>query len=1642
MNVRPIAVTILIVTNVWSQSLDIVSRDDSDLIGVLDSGANETFKCQTTPASVNDDGHVVFVTQNGFDVTDDNPAFDVYQRTTDKTTSVSVYHPIFNPLIGSGHAEIAVSANVQTAGVVLRQTELDGSHLSLAARGVYLLDGGLNEQRFGPELTNVNLPAISYDGNAIAFTSAETLTGIDANTVCAAVRGDGWVLREISVLADDSAATGDTMRLYDTSILLDRPFLRYGTPAISHTDTYGLQVAFVSNAPDLPGAKSGNPYVYLNGDGEPTVRISNRHVAGQPSDPGPCYAPSVSGDGRFVAFVTDDPYIAVDLLGDGSHIYILNRDGTLLDAADATRSIVDVNAAGVPANADSEAPQLNNDGRFVAFRSQATNLAPETDTGGNWQVYVRDSEAGTTKCISAVDGVGADADCFAPGISPTGRYVTFITNATNLGSPNFAYQVYRYDSGIAFDNFVPVAQASDVNSDLSAPKTIVLSATDGDNDLLAYFITDISGLFDGELYDGLVDDGNVITVGTDAAPFELQGNTLTYVPFQNNAHVGFFSFKVREIGEGFTQFSDAATVDIRVLDISQGIISVLSDRYVDNDYSASEIPSPASLAGRIEMDAGGSNVVFSTNDILEPADTNSSRDVFLFDRSSDGQMTFLISPGIASSPSSDSASLSPDGSYVTFQTSASLAPDDTNTTSDVYLTEVGSMIYTPVSLDETGASRGHSDWPSVAAYGDRVAFVAPDPNSGIDQIYLWSNETGSVSLLSRDINGDPASSDCSEPMISGDGSVVVFLSSATLTAHAVDDATTVYARVIATGETVAVSRGDVMPDGNATRPSVSYYGMLVAFASRATNIVDGPDINGDTGDLYLYDLRNDTLTRAVAPANGHDVKYPRISYDGRFVYFATPGAWLGTEWDTAPHSFRQAYVFDRRTDTIRHVSIRSDQPGDGSVYRGAVVVGASGDLGVAFASTASNLATIDTDARADVFFSELLTTPNELPESTAPALVSGEEDAEMLIQLSATDPDKSETRFSVLSLPAHGALLDAGIEITPDGLPWPIADRYQRLTYVPALNYSNTAADRDSFGVQVNDMFGPGDTIAIELAVNNVNDPPVLDAVDQVIDEGDPPLSVPISVSDPDLANAANPDVLAFTVNGAGDVVNGTWVYSPTHDIATLQTTPVVMEVTITVDDGNGGVDDVTFSLTIHDVNVGPVASSTAVSPATPVTTDDLASDYEFNDFDEDSEGESLVTWFYRNGTSGDFTEYTSALTGEPATSVPAAATAKDQQWYFTVQPRDERPDAALGDSVDAAPATIANSASAVGNVDATVAEDESVEIDLAASDADGDMFTVSLTDPQFGAVSMTGREGAPSVTYTPDPDYYGADAFTYTANDGASDSAAAMVTIEVTPVPDAPVLLVTERLVIEGDAAEGTIDMARVTVADADYLDGLDPNGITVHLQADVQHATLKDRNDIAVTAAVPVLYASFPLRYTRTDNQFHTETLTLQVSDQTGLTSEPVPLPIISGAQIQDLPLAGGWNLISFAVDPVDAITTLFTVDGTLLIRGSAWYWDGEAIVAADDLTGGRAYWVYGIEDVLIPNIPGTPLSNVLVLDVDWHGIGPTGAAGVYALPAGRVGTVWQWNPARGRFSAAAALASGTGYFFKNDGSNVIFE
>ena len=145
-----------------------------------------------------------------------------------------------------------------------------------------------------------------------------------------------------------------------------------------------------------------------------------------------CSMSSVSTDAHYVAFASEaDNLVANDTNG--------CRDIFLCDLAAGTNSLVSVSRFGAVGNGMSTEPAVSGDGKFVAFTSGATNLVAG-DNNNALDVFVRDVQAATTRLVSTnYTGTGSgNADSYSPAISSDGRYVYFRSKASNLAAGGFS----------------------------------------------------------------------------------------------------------------------------------------------------------------------------------------------------------------------------------------------------------------------------------------------------------------------------------------------------------------------------------------------------------------------------------------------------------------------------------------------------------------------------------------------------------------------------------------------------------------------------------------------------------------------------------------------------------------------------------------------------------------------------------------------------------------------------------------------------------------------------------------------------------------------------------------------------------------------------------------------------------------------------------------------------------------------------------------------------------------------------------------------------------------------------------------------------------------------------------------------------
>ena len=150
----------------------------------------------------------------------------------------------------------------------------------------------------------------------------------------------------------------------------------------------------------------------------------------------------VSSDHRYAVHVLASTDGATEIPGTTQNIFVRDTCTGAPSGCVPSEKLVSIGVGGNLADGGSFSPSISADGRYVAFLSSARNLVDGGDTNGVTDVFVRDTCAGaaasctpsTQRASVASDGTEADGSSTSATIDATGRYVTFESAATNLGS--------------------------------------------------------------------------------------------------------------------------------------------------------------------------------------------------------------------------------------------------------------------------------------------------------------------------------------------------------------------------------------------------------------------------------------------------------------------------------------------------------------------------------------------------------------------------------------------------------------------------------------------------------------------------------------------------------------------------------------------------------------------------------------------------------------------------------------------------------------------------------------------------------------------------------------------------------------------------------------------------------------------------------------------------------------------------------------------------------------------------------------------------------------------------------------------------------------------------------------------------------
>jgi len=411
-------------------------------------------------------------------------------------------------------------------------------------------------------------------------------------------------------------------------------------------------------------------------------------------------------------------------------------------------------------------PSISADGRFIAFSSYASNLVPgDTNTcytESCQDIFVHDRVAGTTQRVSVSDsGSQADGSSAMPAISADGRFVTFQSNASNLGvggtntclqfSPSCS-DVFVHDRMTGQLDLVSVGLGE---SEGNGPSIRPAITADG---RFVAFVSAASNLIEGDV------------------------NNCGYSPTVSGSCSDIF-VRDREKGETVRVSVDSAGAP------------------ADGDSSLPSISADGKL---VAFASFATNLVANDNTLCGfPTPNTPCLDIFVHDRKlSSTVMASISGSGDYGNGGSYYPALSSNGRFVGFMSKASnLVPDDTNGAQDVFLRDLSSATTERVSLTSAGAQTDdlNCDWGfaifsptcvSVSGDGRYVAFqsrvsnLVPDtnvcgpiPNSYLCyQVYVRDRQLAATARVSIDSAGVQSNGTSEAPAITADGRFVGFAS--------------------------------------------------------------------------------------------------------------------------------------------------------------------------------------------------------------------------------------------------------------------------------------------------------------------------------------------------------------------------------------------------------------------------------------------------------------------------------------------------------------------------------------------------------------------------------------------------------------------------------------------------------------------------------------------------------------------------------------------------------------------------------------------------------------------------------------------------------------------------------------------------
>jgi Tol biopolymer transport system component len=647
------------------------------------------------------------------------------------------------------------------------------------------------------------------------------------------------------------------------------------------------------------------------------------------------------------------------------------RDVFVYDTQTETIRRISVSNTGAQGNDGSYDPRISRDGRYVVFLSAATNLVPN-DTNDRIDAFVYDLHTNQITRVSVSStGEQANDHIWAVDISADGRFVVFETHASNLvpDDTNNAYDIFVHDLHTRQTKRVSVSSSGNqVESGCQDPRI------SGDGNLIVFSSSgelvpdDTNFVGDIYLHDQRTGITRRVSIGWNGQ--EADARCVNPAISADGRYVAFQSLATNLVPNDTNNFEDIFVVDLQTNRIER--VSVSSSGEQANRYSWY----PA-------LSADGRFVAFqsvATN--LVASDTNNGWDIFVRDRQTG--RTFRVSLTFLDSEAGGDnilPEISADGRFVVFQSSASnLIPNDWNVAWDIFVRDTQAATTRCVSVSNpTPQANGNSNLGALSGDGRFVVFNSAATNLIEDDRNYWRDifvrdvAAGVNRRVSIASTGAEADRDSFSPTLSADGQIVAFVSAATnLVPNDTNNARDIFVHDVraSTIRRVSVSSSGGQGNGDSDAPAVSADGRFVAFVSASTNLV--PNDTNRVADVFVHDLQTGQTERVSVASDGSQAngasRFPAMSADGRYVVFESAASNL------VPNDTNNAFdifIHDRQTRQTRRVSVSSTGV-QGNGNSRVPAISADGRY-VAFASNASNFVAGDVGIGWDIFVHDTLT---------------------------------------------------------------------------------------------------------------------------------------------------------------------------------------------------------------------------------------------------------------------------------------------------------------------------------------------------------------------------------------------------------------------------------------------------------------------------------------------------------------------------------------------------------------------------------------------------------------------------------------------------------------------------------------------